>query len=110
MNLGRYGWFVPARFRTPPKVTRSRGARSPLGRGAARLGEKMGKDGWTTIGLPDELYQHVRNLIPAHATSVSEYVRFWVGIGIRFDRAAAASPEVAKIAKALLEALQEDEG
>ncbi len=68
----------------------------------------MGKDGWTTIGLPDELYATVKTLVPGKATSVSEYVRFWVGVGVRLDEASKAAPELAKIIQKLAETLEED--
>lgn len=84
-------------------------ARAPAVEVARRgLGDpKMARPGWTTIALPDDLYQELLNfhVKPGgggrRAESVQEYVRFWVRLGSLVDRALAANPDAATLAVAL---------
>jgi hypothetical protein len=64
---------------------------------------------WVTISIPEELYESAATLVPSHGASVSEFCRQWIAIGVRFDKLAASSPELAAIAARVTEAIKEDE-
>lgn len=66
----------------------------------------MGKDGWTTISIPDNLYNEVKALLPKAGVSVSEFARFWIGVGVHLDQARQANHEFNRIVDTIVVALR----
>jgi hypothetical protein len=67
----------------------------------------MGRKGWTTISLPNELYHELRRHVPTKARSVQEYVRHWARIGSLIDDLRAKNESVEGLATRVDQALRD---
>lgn len=90
---------------TPGRPFRA-GARSHRGADASPGDPNMARTGWTTISIPDELYDAAARHVPKHSRSVQAFVAHYTRIGVLVEDARNADGRIDELVARIVAAIE----